>query len=155
MRFSTWAAIAALLAAGFASAVPAGAQNKPCQLEISGNDALQFDKKELEVGAGCKEIALTLKHSGKAPATAMGHNWVLVRAADVAGVVNDGMKAGLANQYIKPKDTRVIAATKVVGGGESTTIRFSTEGLRKGESYTYVCTFPGHGTVMRGTLTIG
>lgn len=156
MRFSTWGCIAALLAAvGLATALPASAQSKACQLEISGNDALQFDKKELKVGAGCKEITLTLKHIGKAPAAAMGHNWVLVRTADMAGVVNDGMKAGLTNQYLKPSDKRVIASTKVVGGGESTTIRFSTEGLRQGEPYTYVCTFPGHSAVMRGTLTIG
>lgn len=155
MRVIEAASIAALLIIGLATTAPVSAQGAGCQLEISGNDALQFDKKELKVPATCKEITLTLKHSGKMPATAMGHNWVLTSTADSAGVVSDGMKAGQASNYVQPKDPRVLAATKIVGGGESTSVKFSTAALKKGESYTYVCTFPGHSAMMRGTLTFG
>jgi azurin len=148
-------AIAALLLIGLGAGAPALAQGTGCQLEISGNDQLQFDKKELKVPASCKEVTLTLKHIGKMPATAMGHNWVLTRTADSAAVVSDGMKAGPSSNYVKSGDPRVLAATKIVGGGESTSVKFSTAALKKGESYTYVCTFPGHSAVMRGTLTVG
>ena len=36
----------------------------------------------LAVAADCTEVKLTLKHTGKLPAAAMGHNWVLVKTAD-------------------------------------------------------------------------
>jgi azurin len=155
MRVIGFASIATLLIVGLAATAPVRAQGTGCQLEISGNDAIQFDKKELKVPASCKQVTLTLKHIGKMPVTAMGHNWVLTRTADSAGVASDGMKAGQASSYLKPGDARVIAATKMVGGGESTSVKFSTAALKKGEAYTYVCTFPGHSAVMRGTLTFG
>ncbi len=37
-----------------------------CKLEISGNDAIQFDKQSLAVPATCKEITVTLHHIGQA-----------------------------------------------------------------------------------------
>lgn len=35
---------------------------------------------------------------------AMGHNWVLSSESDAQAVYQDGMKAGLKNEYIKPDD---------------------------------------------------
>jgi azurin len=37
-----------------------------CHLQISGNDAMQFDQRKLVVPASCSEIELTLTHAGKA-----------------------------------------------------------------------------------------
>lgn len=151
-------ATAVLLGAAHALMTPApaeAAEAKVCKLEISGNDLIQYDKKELKVAADCTEVELTLKHVGKLPVASMGHNWVLTRAADVTAVANDGLAAGQKNNYVKPDDKRVIAHTKLVGGGESTTVKFSTSLLKKGESYTYVCTFPGHSALMKGQLIFG
>jgi azurin len=128
------------------------AADKVCKLEISGNDQMQFDKKELAVAADCTQVELTLKHTGKLPAQAMGHNWVLVKTPDVAGVSSDGIGAGFANDHVKKGDARVIAHTKIVGGGQSTSITFPTSALKKGESYSYFCSFPGHSALMKGTL---
>lgn len=153
MRMKLLAPVTLMLAGALSST--SYAQDKgACSLEISGNDAIQFDKKSLEVPATCKEVTLTLKHSGKLPKTAMGHNWVLTRSADVQAVSDEGMKAGPTNEYVKPKDARVLAATKVIGGGESTTIKFPTTALKKGEAYMFVCTFPGHSALMRGAFTL-
>jgi azurin len=135
-----------------ALALPIAAHADGCKLEISGNDQMQYDKKELAAPATCKEITVTLHHTGKLPREAMGHNWVLVNAADLAAVANAGMSAGLASNYLAPGDKRVLAATKVVGGGESTSVTFSTAALKKGASYAYLCTFPGHNALMRGTF---
>ena len=55
-------------------------------MEISGTDQMQFDKKEIAVAADCTEVEVTLKHTGKLPAQAMGHNWVLAKTSDLAGV---------------------------------------------------------------------
>lgn len=131
------------------------AADKVCKLEISGNDQMQFDKKELAVAADCTQVELTLKHTGKLPAQAMGHNWVLSKTADMAGVASDGIGAGFANDHIKKGDTRAIAHTKIVGGGQSTSITFPTSALKKGESYTYFCSFPGHSSLMKGVLKFG
>ena len=131
------------------------AADKVCKLEISGNDAMQYDKKELDVAADCTQVELTLTHSGKLPAAAMGHNWVLVKSADVTTVANAGMSAGLANNYLTPNDSHVIASTKIVGGGQTATVTFATAKLTKGGDYTYMCTFPGHYVIMKGTLKFG
>ncbi|HEX5306941.1 MAG TPA: azurin, partial [Dyella sp.] len=85
----------------------------------------------------------------------MGHNWVLSRSSDEAGVIADGMKAGAANNYEKPGDARIIAHTKLIGGGESDTATIDVAALKAGEPYAYYCTFPGHAALMKGTLTLG
>jgi azurin len=129
--------------------------DKVCKLEITGTDAMQFDKKELAVAADCTQVEVTLHHSGKLPAQAMGHNWVLAKTADVAGVASDGVSASFANDHIKAGDTRVIAHTKIVGGGQSTSVTFPTSKLKAGESYTYFCSFPGHSSLMKGVFKFG
>jgi azurin len=146
MMIRTLACVSLLAASGGAFA------DNVCKLEISGSDAMKYDKSELVVGADCTEVEVTLKHSGKLPANAMGHNFVVAKAGDMGAIVGDGMGAGLTNNYIKKDDARVIAHTKVVGGGESTTVKFPTSKLKKGEAYSFFCTFPGHSSMMKGTL---
>jgi len=147
---------AALIGANaFLFAAPASAADKVCKLEITGNDLMQYDKKELKADADCTTIELTLKHIGKLPAASMGHNWVLAKTADITAVSNDGLSAGLPANYVKPGDKRVIAHTKVVGGGESDTIKIPASALKKGEDYSYECTFPGHSALMKGKFTFG
>ncbi len=153
MRYAL-AAAAVLGAQSLLFSAPAAAADKVCKLEIAGNDQMQYDKKDLSVAADCTQVQLTLKHTGTLPKEAMGHNWVLVKAADLTAVANAGMSAGPANNYIQAGDKRVIAHTKVVGGGQSDTITFPTTGLA-GQSLMYLCTFPGHNALMRGTFKVG
>jgi len=127
----------------------------PCQLEISGSDQMQYDKQVLTVPASCTQVTVTLHHTGKLPREAMGHNWVLVSAADFNAVAAAGTSAGLANDYVQPDDKRVIAHTKTIGGGQTTSITFPTSVLKPGGDYRYLCTYPGHNALMRGTLKFG
>ncbi len=90
-----------------------------CSTTVEANDAMQFNTSAITVPKTCKQFTVTLKHTGKLPKAAMGHNWVLTTAADQPGVLGDGSAAGLDNNYVKPNDTRVIAHTKVIGGGET------------------------------------
>jgi azurin len=126
-----------------------------CAITIEGNDAIQYNLKSITVPKSCKTFDVTLKHVGKLPVAAMGHNWVLSIAADEAGVVADGIKAGAANSYEKPGDTRIIASTKLIGGGESDTTTVDVSKLKEGQQYAYFCTFPGHASLMKGTLQLG
>jgi azurin len=136
-------------------ALPLTAYADPCKVEISGNDLLQYDKQELAVPATCKEITVTLHHVGKQPREAMGHDWVLVKTPDLTAVDQAGLGAGLANNYLAPGDKRVLAHTKVIGGGETTSVTFSAAILRKGGDYSYLCTFPGHSALMHGKFKFG
>jgi azurin len=147
---------------GFAAAALAGAlvlplaahAADPCRLDIAGNDQMQYDKQKLSAPATCKEITVTLHHLGKLPKEAMGHDWVLVSAADLSAVANAGMSAGVANDYIAPGDKRVIAHTRLIGGGESASVTFASALLKAGVSYAFLCTFPGHSALMHGTFTL-
>jgi azurin len=134
---------------------PAAAAGDPCKVEITGNDQMQYDKKEIDVPASCKEVTVTLHHAGQLPAAAMGHNWVLVNTPDLTAVANAGMGAGLANNYVQPGDKRVLAHTNVVGGGQTTSVTFSTSALKPGGDYSFLCTFPGHNALMRGKFKFG
>jgi azurin len=131
------------------------AQGKVCAVEIGGGDNMQFDKKEISIAADCTEVEVKLKHTGKLPAQAMGHNWVLTKTADLTAVATDGMGAGFANDHVKPNDARVIAHTKVIGGGQTTSVKFATAKLKAGEAYSFFCSFPGHYSIMRGTFKFG
>ena len=131
------------------------AADKVCKLEISGTDQMSYDKKDLSVAGDCTSVEVTLHHTGKLPAQAMGHNWVLSKTSDMSGVVSDGMSAPVADDHIKKGDARVIAHTKLIGGGQSDTVTFPTSKLKQGEAYSYFCTFPGHSTMTKGVFKIG
>ena len=142
----------ALLAAG---GVAAPAMAADCAITVEGNDQMQFNVKNIEVPKSCKNYTVTLKHVGKMPKSAMGHNIVLTTTADATAAAADGMKAGAAADYVKAGDTRVLAYSKVIGGGESTTMVIDTAKLKAGTDYTYFCSFPGHSFIMKGTLKLG
>ena len=56
------------------------------ELEITGNDQMQFNKKELRVKAG-QTVRLTLTHVGEMQENVMGHNWVLLKkGTDIANL---------------------------------------------------------------------
>lgn len=121
-----------------------------CLLNINATDQMRFEQQTLQVEAQCTEVKVTLHNTGKLPANVMGHNWVLTKTADVAAVANAGMGVGLANNYQKPGDTRIVAATKIIGGGEDSSVQFSVAQLQTGTSYTYFCSAPGHYSTMKG-----
>ncbi len=115
---------------------------------INSNDQMKFDKSEIRVKAG-EKIKLTLNHTGELPKNAMGHNFVLLEKG--TEIADFGMKAMDAkdNEYIPSKG--VITHTKLIGGGESTTIEFTAPA--KG-TYDFVCSFPGHYAMMKGKFIV-
>lgn len=133
---------------------PAAVAQNGCSVNLEGNDAMKYNLKSIDVPKTCKDFTINLKHTGKMPRNAMGHNVVIGKTADIAVIDKDGVKAGLAKEYIKPGDTRVIAASKVVGGGQSTSVTFPVARISSGGPYSFFCSFPGHSTLMKGSIAV-
>lgn len=147
--------LAAVLALAAMSVCSSVASAKTCSVEIEGDDTMKFNKDRIAIAADCTDVQVTLKHVGKLPVAAMGHNWVLTETSAFQAVANAGMTAGAAAGYLPKDDARIIAHTKLVGGGEAATVRFPTTKLKKGGDYTFFCSFPAHSTLMKGKLTFG
>lgn len=125
-----------------------------CKATVDSNDMMQFTSKSIEVDKSCKTFTVELKHIGTLPKNVMGHNLVVSKASDVQGVATDGMGAGIDKDYLKEGDARIIAHTKVIGGGETTSLTFDATKLDAAEKYKFFCSFPGHVAMMQGDLIL-
>jgi len=120
-------------------------------LVVEGNDQMQFNTKELRAVAG-QPIILTLKHIGKVPKEAMGHNLVILQeGTDEAAFATKAMNAKDTDYIPASEKASIIAHTKLLGGGEEDTIEFTID--KKG-TYNFLCTFPGHFAMMKGVLIV-
>ena len=122
-----------------------------CTFNLEGNDAMQYNVKNIDVPKSCTQFTINLKHTGTMPVAAMGHNVVIAKTSDMNGVAADG--AMVQPDHVKVGDTRVVAQSGMVGGGQTTSVTFDVSKIADG-SYSFFCTFPGHSTMMHGTLTL-
>src|SRR3977135_682213 len=126
-----------------------------CSVTIEGNDRMQFNLQQITVPSECGEVEVRLRHSGRMSARVMGHDWVLAKDSDMSAIVNAGLAAGAKRGYLPENDKRIIAATGLIGGGESAVVKFSTSMLQQGVRYVFFCTSPGLSSAMRGTFLFG
>ena len=130
-----------------------------CSFDLKGTDTMTFTDvagkpvPEIVVPASCQDLTINFEHTGKMPKTAMGHNVVIAKAADVRAVATNGIKAGVQGDYLQAGDPKVVAASKMVGGGEKTTVRVPVAKIKEG-GYDFFCSFPGHEIKMHGKLTV-
>jgi azurin len=125
-----------------------------CKVTVDSTDQMSYDTKEISIDKSCKTFTVDLKHSGSLPKNVMGHNWVLSKTADMQPIATDGLSAGIEKNYLKEGDARIIAHTKVIGAGETDSVTFDVSKLAAGESYGFFCSFPGHISMMKGTVTL-
>ncbi len=125
-----------------------------CKVTVDSTDQMSFDTKAIEIDKSCKTFTVELKHSGSLPKNVMGHNWVLSKEADAQQIATDGLSAGIDKNYLKEGDARVIAHTKVIGAGEKDSVTFDVSKLDAAEKYQFFCSFPGHISMMKGTVTL-
>lgn len=118
-------------------------------IEITANDQMQFSAKAIEVKAGA-EAVIILKNIGTMAKEVMGHNLTILKTGtDLPAFATKAMTAK-ATDYLPPSDSAsVVAHTRLLGPGESDTLRVT---LAAGD-YPYLCTFPGHFAVMQGVIT--
>lgn len=132
-------------------------ENAPTEKTVLSNDVvlnagdnMKYDQTEIHVKSG-EIITLTLNHTGKGTITAMGHNFVLLKEGVDMTAFDTKALTAKETDYI-PKDSEdVIAHTKLLGGGESDVISFTAPAPG---TYTYLCSFPGHGATMNGKFIV-
>ena len=151
------AAPAPVEAAPVAPAPVAATGSKPatvadCATTIEGNDAMQYNADSITIPASCTQFTINLKHSGAMAVNVMGHNVVVAKEADMAGIAADGMS--LTPEHVKPDDARIIAHTRMVGGGESASVTFDVAKVKDGGPFKFFCSFPGHLALMQGNLVV-
>ena len=120
------------------------------QIVLNSDDKMQFNLKEIKVKSGV-EVTLKLNHTGSLPVNVMGHNFVLLKQGVDLVDFAESAASEVDNQYI-PKDSQdVIAYTKMIGGGESASVTFTTP--EKG-TYDFLCSFPAHYAIMQGKFIV-
>jgi HEAT repeat protein/plastocyanin len=109
---------------------------------------LHFHPKVLHVLPG-EDVELTFDNSDM-----MMHNFVLVKPGTRPEIVEAANALGTKGPELHyvPVSDKVLASTPVVMPKKKATIRFKAP-AKEGQ-YPYVCTFPGHGFLMHGTLFV-
>lgn len=127
------------------AAVKDSGQEVGTELTIgSDGNNMAFDTKTLEASAGLVRIRL----KNNATAAAMVHNIVIVEQGKEDAVGSSAMRSSQDKQWL-PADG-FLAASALAQPGEEVTV---VADLKPG-TYAFICTFPGHYLVMRGTLTV-
>jgi len=101
-----------------------------------------------------EKIRIRLSTHSKLPATAMSHNWVLLKnSADPEAFDNAASKAK-DNDFIPSDMTdQIIAHVPLTSGGETNEVTFTAP--EKTGDYTFLCSFPGHfASGMKGVLKV-
>lgn len=117
---------------------------------IESNDQMKYSTSELKATAG--KITLTLKHVGTMAKAVMGHNLVILQPeTDLSDFALKAADSKNTDYIPASEKAKVIAHTKLIGGGESDTIEFTID--KKG-TYDFICSFPGHAAIMKGKLIV-
>lgn len=118
------------------------------EIQLGTLPGLKFDKKEIRVKEGSK-VKLTFNNSDDMP-----HNFLFVYPGKADEVGEAALKLGLdgAELSFVPKSKEIIAHTNMVAPSDAETIYFIVP--EQPGRYQYVCTFPGHHTIMRGVLHV-
>ena len=118
------------------------------KLRLGVAPGLKYDPVALHVRPG-EEVELLFDNVDE-----MMHNLVLVAPGSRLEIVEAAIALGAegpARHYV-PDSPKVLASTQVVLPGKKTTLTFTAP--EKPGEYPYVCTFPGHGFLMKGVLFV-
>jgi azurin len=142
-------ALAAVLCA--AGTLHLSAAAAPREIEITANDQMKFGVTAIEAKAG-EQLKVVLKNIGTLPKEAMGHNWVLLKpGTDLNAFAMAAMTAKDTDYVPAAHKDKVVASTKVIGPKQTAEATFTVPAA--GE-YPFICSFPGHYMLMKGTLTV-
>ncbi len=145
-----------VLAAAFALAsVPLlRADAAPAEtISITANDSMRFSVTRIEAHPG-QTVTVRLLNTGTLPKTAMGHNWILLRAgSDVIGYATTAISAAGSGYQPQSLSGEVLSAIPLLGPRQTGEVTF-TAPTSPGR-YPFLCSFPGHAQAgMQGVLVV-
>lgn len=123
---------------------------KEVSIMLFASDNMVFNAQEITVFEH-QEITLILSHTGKSHKNTMGHNFVLLEEGVVISEFGREASKFQQRDYIPEDTSKIIVHTRLLSGGESDTIKFKAPA--KG-IYPYLCSFPGHYSVMKGKFIV-
>lgn len=132
------------------------ADENVANIVITANDLMQFHDangnplNEIKVKAGQK-VKLTLRHIGTLDKNVMGHNVVILKPGVDMAEFASLSSTEKANDYIPTGSEDFIVHTKIIGGGETTSIEFDAPAVG---TYTFICSFPAHFAMMNGKFIV-
>ena len=115
---------------------------------LTVKEALKFDQTSIDAKPGQK-MELTFINVDLMP-----HNVVITQpgaADEVCAAALALGAAGFAKDFI-PESAKILAHSKMLDHGKKETLKFTLPNAAG--NYQFVCTFPGHGTVMRGIISV-
>ncbi|MEF8795602.1 MAG: plastocyanin/azurin family copper-binding protein [Salinivenus sp.] len=121
-------------------------------LHPEGNQ-MKYKETEFSVRPG-EEVKIVFENT--ATTSSMKHNIVVLNGppeqSNFRKVGQAGMNAGSSNEYVPDSMDLVLAHTPIAEPGETVSVTFNVPS--KPGDYGYVCTFPGHWTMMNGTMHV-
>ena len=125
-----------------------------CEIKIEGSDMMKYDVAEITLDTSCEQTNISLKHAGKLPINAMGHNVVIVEEKNLSKITQQiDFSLGVEKGYL-PESEDIIFISAMVGGGDTTELEIDMSKLDKNINYVFFCSFPGHWALMRGKIKI-
>lgn len=146
-HLASFAAIVALCIVAEVLPMLASAQG-PEIVRIGTLPGLRYDTKSFSVRPGAAVELLFSNYDE------MLHNLVITRPGARERIVQAAIELGpgAAERDFVPASPEVLWSTKLIGTGQSVTLRFTAPSAPG--DYPFVCTMPGHGVLMFGTMTV-
>lgn len=132
-----------------ASAVDPNAEVVNIEIDATGTSMsdMSYSPNSVTVKAG---TTIKLKIKNTSTDESMPHNWVLVFDGTMEAVATAGLEMGKDASFV-PNTKDVLIATHMLGPLEATEITFPAPPAGK---YQFVCTYPGHWSLMNGTFIV-
>ena len=122
-------------------------------ITIKAGDDMKFSVTQITAAPG-ERLRVVLASRGTMPKMAMAHNVVFLAKGTNADAFVNASATARATDYIAPSlKSKVIAATKLAGNGETVEVTFDVP--KVSGKYDFICSFPGHYLAgMRGVLVV-
>lgn len=120
------------------------------RIVATGNtlEEIRFEPDSFSIPSGAS-VKINLVNQSEHPS--MFHNMVICTFGKTSEIGFKGIQAGKKNDFVPPNNANVLANSTVLNPGDSTSFDFTAPSAGK---FSYVCTFPGHYSIMKGVLSI-
>lgn len=112
-------------------------------------EEMKYAETEFTVHAG---QTVTLTFTNTATNEAMHHNVAILKSRDDVQTVGTAAASAADTDYIAPRTaSKIIAHTPMSAPGETVEVTFTAPAVG---DYPYICTYPGHYIMMKGTMHV-